>query len=106
MATKTAGTAATTTLTALQMQKGGLLPADVATISQGILSDGLQADGVNADIGKGSIMPGAWEQNGLLYIPYRGVLRVYPGDWVAIDGQGWPILLSANSAASASWVHS
>jgi hypothetical protein len=107
MATKTLGTTAQTSLTALAMQKAGLAAADVATIQQGIKSDGLQSDGINADIGAGSIVPGAWDQSqGTLIIPYRGVLRVFPGDWVGIDSQGWPILVSANSIANAAWTHS
>lgn len=105
MATITLGTTANNSLTALAMQPGGLAPADVASIMQGIKSDGLQADGINADIGKGSIVPGAWAQQGLLYIPYRGVLKVFPGDYIGIDSEGWPILVSANSIANAAWTH-
>jgi hypothetical protein len=35
--------------------------------------------------------------NGLLYVPNRGVLRVYPGDWVAVDAAGWPVLIGRES---------
>lgn len=97
MATKTLGTNATTTLTALAMARGGMTPADQATISQGIKND--LVNGL-------PIWPGAWEQSGLLYIPNRGVLQVLPGDYVAIDSQGWPILVSANSIANGPWTHS
>jgi hypothetical protein len=32
-----------------------------------------------------------------LYVPNRGILQVYPGDWIAIDAQGgWPILVTRN----------
>jgi hypothetical protein len=37
--------------------------------------------------------------NGLLYVPNRGFLKVLPGDYVAIDNFGWPILVSGNSVA-------
>ena len=51
----------------------------------------------------------AWEQGpdgGLLYIPRRGVLKMFAGDWIAVDGTGWPILLSSTAAASAAaWTH-
>lgn len=37
-------------------------------------------------------------QNGLLYVPGRGVLKIRPGDIVAVDPlTGWPILVSANA---------
>lgn len=32
-----------------------------------------------------------------LYVPNRGVLKVLPGDFVAVDNTGWPILLSGAS---------
>jgi hypothetical protein len=35
--------------------------------------------------------------NGHLVIPGRGVLRVLPGDVIAVDNTGWPILVSAAS---------
>ncbi len=38
---------------------------------------------------------------GQLYIPRRGVLQVLPGDVVAVDNTGWPILISAASIAAA-----
>ena len=41
----------------------------------------------------------------MLYIPNRGVLKVFPGDWVGIDSQGWPVLISANSIANGPWTH-
>lgn len=36
----------------------------------------------------------AFSFNGLLYVPNRGVLKVLPGDVVATDNTGWPILVS------------
>ena len=44
------------------------------------------------------VFPGAFDTNGMLYVPNRGWLRVLPGDIVAVGStSGWPILLSANS---------
>lgn len=39
--------------------------------------------------------------NGQLEIPGRGLLKVNPGDVVAVDSTGWPILVSAASIAYA-----
>lgn len=37
-------------------------------------------------------------QNGILYVPGRGALKLRPGDIVAVDPlTGWPILVSANA---------
>jgi hypothetical protein len=97
VATITAGTAATTTLVGVQFQKS-LSAADVASIANNIL---------NPDINGSPIYPGAFSLSGLLYIPNRGVLKVFRGDYVAYDpATGWPILLSSQAAAGASWVHS
>ena len=107
MATKTLGTNTTATLTALAVNPANA-QADVATISQGILSDGLVGTfgaGLTSSFAKGAIYPGAWELDGMLYIPNRGVLKVFPGDWVGIDSQGWPVLISANSIANGPWTH-
>ncbi len=97
MATKTLGTNATTSLTALPFARGGLAAADVATITNGILND--QVNGT-------PIFPGAFSSQGLLYIPNRGILQVLPGDYVAIDNKGWPVLISAYSIANGAWTHS
>jgi hypothetical protein len=49
---------------------------------------------------------GAFSSNGLLYVPNRGILKVLPGDYVGVDDQGWPILVSAYSIANGAWTHS
>jgi hypothetical protein len=96
MATTTLGTAATTTLTALSFG-GALAPADIASMANGVLDDQINIH---------PIWPQAFAQTGLLYVPNRGVLKVLPGDYVAFDATtGWPILVSKNAAAGASWVH-
>lgn len=97
MSTVTLGTSATTSLTALAFQRGGLAAADLATIYEGIKDD---------QVNTHPIFPGAFSSQGLLYIPNRGILQVLPGDYVGIDSQGWPILVSANSIANAAWTHS
>ena len=99
MATKTLGTAATTTLVALPFSRGlDMADADIATIAENILND---QNNIHP------IWPGAWARTGLLYVPNRGVLQALPGDYVAYDpATGWPILLSKNAAGGASWVHS
>lgn len=107
----TLGTAATTTLTSLnafgsfQRQDGtvfsvlGTTPdADMATIQQLIKDDLNPAQPINLPMG-------GWSRANQLFIPNRGWLKVYPGDFVGVDATGWPILVSGRAAASASWVH-
>lgn len=95
MTTRTLGTAATTTLTALTYSRV-MNVADTATIAAGIKND---------LINTGPIFPGAFSARGLLFIPNRGMLQLIPGDVVAFNpATGWPIVLSAAAAASANWV--
>lgn len=104
MATKTAGTLLTTTLTAVVYSPSAavLLPADVATINAAILDDQNVAHPVASQIGTGGFVA-----EGLLYVPNRGTLKCLPGDYICVDpATGFPILLSARAAAGASWVHS
>lgn len=104
MATHTLGTNANTSLTAVTMSAGSdLADADIATIAQGILDDllGQSSSGVNA-----RIVQEAFSRKGLLYVPNRGVLKVLPGDVVAVDGTagvGWPILVSKQAIANGAW---
>lgn len=99
MATKTLGTNATTSLTALSFLHGlGSLPyADVASINNAIKND-------NA----GQMIVGGFSNSdALLMIPRRGVLKVLAGDYVAVDATtGWPILVSAYAIANGPWTHS
>ena len=95
MATGTAGTNATNTLTTKLF--GGALPAaDIASIANAIKDDQNNLR---------PIYPGAFAQTGLLYIPNRGVLRMLPGDYVGVDSRGWPVLLSKDTIASGPWTH-
>jgi len=95
MATHTLGTETDSSLTAVTYSQSTvtLLPADLATVAQAILDDQNVAH---------PIVSGAFRYNGLLFIPNRGVLKVFAGDVVAVDATGWPILLSANAIASLS----
>src|SRR5436190_6060731 len=99
MATLTLGTNATTSLTALlaKLGYGSMTVADMATINNAILDD------LNVAHPR---VKGAFQPDGLLIIPNRGILQVLPGDYVGVDSQGWPILVSANSIANAAWTHS
>lgn len=103
MATKTLGTLATTTLTALQWptdytaNDSSLAAADIRTVAQAIYDD--EIGKANAGL-VNSIMRGAfaqWGNRGQLIVPNRGVLLIKPGDWVAYDSTGWPILISNKS---------
>jgi hypothetical protein len=95
MATSTFGTNANSSLTAL-LSSGAMAAADVAAIALAIKND--LVNGL-------PIYPEAFSQKNLLYVPNRGILKVLPGDWVAVDSQGWPILVSANSVANGPWTH-
>ena len=104
MATLTLGTAANNTLTAVaySLDPGVLLPADLATINVGILDPVGNRHYPAAYSGLGGFV-----REGVLIVPARGTLKVLEGDYIAIDpATGWPILLSPQAAAGASWVHS
>jgi hypothetical protein len=97
MALLTMGSQAQTTFSAMAMS-GAMTVADVASLALLIKNDLVNGN---------PIYPEAFSQKGLLYIPNRGVLKVLPGDYVAVDTKGWPVLISALSAGTAaSWIHS
>jgi hypothetical protein len=103
VATHTLGTVATTTLTAITYSQSPsvLLPADLATIAQGILQDNT-VPGAATAANVGMTIPGAFNYMGILTFPGgRGSLKVYPGDVIAFDNLGFPILVSKASIASA-----
>jgi len=101
MALKTLGTNANNSIqTAVMWLPGynsGLSASDIASVANGILND---------QVNSRPVVPGAFDGNGLLFIPNRGVLRILPGDYVGVDSTGWPILLSANAIANGPWTHS
>lgn len=100
MATKTLGTTANNSLSpAIQFLPGygsGVSAADMASMALAIKDDLTNGN---------PVVNGAFSFNGQLFIPNRGVLKVLAGDWVGIDSQGWPILVSKNSIANAAWTH-
>jgi len=97
MALKTLGSNNTTILQALVFNTNQAA-ADMATLANGIKND--QINGL-------PIATGAISNTGLLYVPNRGILQALPGDYIAIDSQGWPILISKQSIAAGgtSWTH-
>lgn len=101
MSTKTLGTNATTTLTAVEFSSAPstLSDADFATIRNAIKYDGVEGN---------AVYPGAFSRAGLLYVPRRGILKILPGDWIGIGATGWPILVSSYAIANGptSWTHS
>lgn len=96
MALRTLGSNANNSLQALLFQRAGLLAADTGTFRANVKDDLTNGN---------PIWPGAFEL-GLLQIPNRGQLIIRPGDFIAYDSTGWPILLSANAIANGPWTHS
>jgi|GEM_PF-4333673 len=97
MALKTMGTAATTSLAAMSWNPMSSI-ADISAIEANIKNQSNPAH---------PIVPGNFE-GGKLYLPNnRGIVLLQPGDWIAYDNFGWPIVVSTQSIASgSSWVHS
>ena len=95
MATSTLGTNATTSLTSL-VNNPAMNVTDLATIVNGIKDDLIITH---------PVWPGAYSYMDMLYVPNRGVLKVLPGDYVGVDANGWPILVSAYSIATGGWTH-
>ena len=99
MALVTLGTNATNTLNALAWNPQSAV-ADTAQIAANIkrqpTSGTYQA-----------ISEGAFGKIGLLHFPsHRGFICLKPGDYVAYDGAGWPIVVSAFSIANGGgWTH-
>ena len=94
MATHTATSAAHTSVT-FSHSPQTLLPADLATIANGIRND------LNVTH---PVLGGAFAFNGLLFIPNRGVLKILQGDVVAVGPvSGWPLLIAGYAAGTADW---
>jgi hypothetical protein len=95
MATHTLATSAPLTCVAYSQSPGVLLPADIATVSQLIRND------LNTSH---PALNGAFDYRGILILPNRYVgVKVLPGDVVAVDANGWPIIVSAYSIATGGW---
>ena len=98
MALHTLITHAATTLTALTWTKDAS-QIDIANLTNLILDD------LNPTH---PIKPGAWSNNGILFIPNRlgGFVAMQPGDTLAVDLNGWPIIVSAQSlGAGNAWTY-
>lgn len=98
MATKTAGTNATTSLTALVFVPGigGMNAADQATINNAIKSLNRNLAAVGA----------SFDSTGLLTLPDgRGQIQMKPGDYVCVDNRGWPFVIPADSMNNGLWTH-
>jgi hypothetical protein len=97
MATGTLGTTANNGLTSLVWNPMSAV-ADVAAIAALI-------KGQNAF---GRIAPGEFANNGRLAFPgRRGFILLQPSDYIGVDSNGWPIVVSNQSIASGStsWTH-
>jgi hypothetical protein len=99
MATGTLGTTATNSLTSKAFPVGSGLTAAQTAADIAAIASAIKDDLNNLH----PIWAGAWSASGTLYIPNRGFLKVLTGDYVGVDSQGWPILVSANSIAHAAW---
>lgn len=96
MALGTAGTTAATTLTALTWPA---TIADVAAMNQ-LIKDDLTTGTPKAHISG----IGGLSDYGILSVPNRGELRIYPGDVVAIDpNTGGVVLVTALAIAGTDW---
>ena len=102
MTTATLGTNATSSLVAFVQNSSTMTVADLATINSHILDDL-----VNGNPKWPTAYNRSFGNDGVLYVPNRGLLLVRPGDYVAYDASGWPILVSKNAIAfgSTSWAH-
>ncbi len=110
MALKTAGTSTTTTLSALVVDSN-FTPADIATARAAIKYNWVFVNGAYVRQQAGAIFPGGIEYVGgtaMLTLPGgRGTLQALPGDYIAIDPNGWPILIAGGSINSGTgWTHS
>lgn len=122
MALRTLGTTTTTILTAFVVGVNDLIPADVATLNNGIRADQWSQGqfGVGTGTGQGITPPNVgtvrprlnqpYVQNGYLIVPNRGRLVLRNRDIVAFDATGvaWPIVVSGDAivaqGATSRWV--
>lgn len=104
MALLTAGTKTTTSLSALVWQPSGMSATDFGNLNE-LIKSPPNAPGVGGD---NVTSPKMWIQNGILFAPGdRSITgqRINPGDFILVDGAGWPIVIPKN-VFSTSWTHS
>lgn len=96
MALHTLGTTSSTAIAKAFKWTPGLnsiASADMASLANAILNDQVSS-------GISQIWQEGFAFNGILNIPNRGILQVLPGDCIAVDSSGWPILVSKASLAA------
>lgn len=111
MALKTFGTNANNSLSAFVVGTDDITPAQVALLNIGIKGD---PPGYGAPSGAvqnvGSVRPRiaqAYQRQGKLYIPNRGVIQLKAGDYIVFDATtGWPAVFSADAVANGPFTHS
>lgn len=106
MALKTAGTKATTSLQALQFQPSGMSATDFGNLME-LIQELPPVAGIPGGSNTTQKSSG-WFQNGQLFLPSQKDqygIRVDPGDWIMVDGKGWPIIVPG-VIFSTSWQHS
>lgn len=100
MATHTLGTSSSTVLVAVQWNSVAIAQADVAAINSNILDDQNPSHPVASLNGSGGFV-----KEGTLYIPNRGILTLFPGDWVAYDPTtGFAYLVPATAVTGGDWI--
>lgn len=93
MALVTFGSNAQTTLSAFQWTPVAS-PANVALINNAIKTQGVVQRNE----------PAAFANNGFLFVPNRGVLKLLDGDWIVIGSTGMPFIMS-NRGTVADFTH-
>jgi hypothetical protein len=101
MATGTLGTTTNSALTSINGWTPSTAITDVAAIAALIKNQ----NAFNA------ITPGNFSPSGRLFLPGgRGIIQLLPGDYIGVDANGWPVVVSAQSIAGQSatteWAHS
>ncbi len=86
---------------------GAQIISNIANINGRIKNDLVGGPPIASDSFQG-LMAGPLAGGGgsLLYVPNRGVLQVFAGDYIGVDSTGWPILISANAMLNGPWTHS
>ena len=103
MALKTLGTSATNSLSAIQFNpsSGKMTDSDLALFNALIQPN---YGGAHPNSG---LLGTYVDRGGQFYVPMRGWVKVFPGDWLCVDATtGYPFILSQNAVASGPYSHS
>ena len=99
MALTLLGTDANNSLTSLVWRSVAESQADISAINELILDDQNPRHPLAQTSGTGGFV-----KEGLLYVPNRGMLQLFPGDVVAVDAtSGQVILLTAYGLSAGPW---